>query len=233
MKIKDALFYERWTCNVCNKEIFSGYFCEDCLQKIEKISTSKCKHCGRVTPYPVNFCDNCIEKNVNFNIARSVFNYEPPISYLIQNFKYKNQKYHKRYFAEELFNLYKSEKLNCDVICFVPMTEERFNQTGYNHAELLSQEFSNLSKIPIVDALQKIKETPRQATLSLSERLKNLKSAFKVKGKLIKDKKVLIIDDVLTTGATCDTISKLLKKNGATKICVLTVASVSKYDKIT
>ncbi len=230
-KIKNALFYERWTCNVCNSEIFSGYFCLDCEKQIERINENKCNHCGRATAYPVNYCDSCIEKNINFNFSRSVFNYKPPISNLIQRFKYGAQKYHGRYFAEELYKIFLKENFPCDLVTFVPMSEERFEETKYNHAEVIASEFSKLSGIELSLSIKKVKETPRQATLSLNERLKNLKSAFRVNKKAVKDKNVIVIDDVLTTGATCDTISKLLKKNGAQSVIVLTVASVSKYDK--
>lgn len=227
----DAIFNDRWTCNVCYKEIFSGYFCDECNKNIEKISENKCLHCGRYTPYSVNYCDSCIEKNINFDIARSVYKYKIPISLLIQNFKYKNKKFHYRFFAGELYKLYKAENLNCDAVCFVPMTEERFSQTGYNHSELLAKEFCRLSNLELLDCIEKVKETERQATLTLTQRRKNLKSAFKTYKKFVNEKHVLLIDDVLTTGATSDAIAKLLKSKGAKSVTVLTVASVSKYDK--
>ena len=84
--LQKTLFYDRWTCNGCGKEIFENYFCEDCLNKITQISGNKCAHCGRLTVYPVKFCDSCKEVNINFDRALSVFDYKEPISYLIQNF---------------------------------------------------------------------------------------------------------------------------------------------------
>lgn len=226
-----ALFYDRWTCNACGNEIFSGYFCSACQEKVKYVGDNKCLHCGRVTPYPVNFCDSCIEKNVFFDRALSVFNYQPPISDLIQKFKYDNKKYLSKYFAEELFALCKAQNIDFDVITFVPMHEERERERGFNQAKILANELVLKLGASVYDCVKKVKLTERQATLSLSERLKNLSSSFKVEKEVVKDKKVLLVDDVLTTGATADTVSKLLKKAGAKQVTVLTVASVSRYNQ--
>ena len=225
--IEDSLFYDRWTCNVCGKEIFSGYFCSECEEHIERLGLNRCSHCGRKTAYPVNFCNSCIEKNLSFDLARSVFNYKPPIDLLIQNFKYKNYRYVAKYFAEELFALYKNENLDCDFVIFVPMSEERFKERGYNQSELIAKEFSALSGLKVLSAVKKVKETPRQANLTMKERLENLTSSFKVDKKLVKDRKILLVDDVMTTGATVEVISKQLKNAKANKVAVLSVASVS------
>lgn len=229
--LRKTLFNDRWTCNACGKEIFDDYFCEECLNKITQIDKNKCEHCGRLTAYPVKFCDSCKEVNINFDRALSVFNYEEPISFLIQNFKYKNHKYHAKYFAEKLYSLYEKEGLSADVVTFVPMHEDRLEERKYNHAEILAREFSTLSKIEVKPIIKKVKETERQATLSFKDRLKNLTSSFKADKVEVDGKRVLVIDDVLTTGATADVISKTLKKAGAKEVVVLTVASVSRLQK--
>lgn len=224
-----ALFYDRWTCNACGDEIFSGYFCSRCQEKVKYIGENSCLHCGRVTPYPINYCDSCIEKNVFFDRALSVFDYQPPISDLIQKFKYGNKKYLAKFFVEELYSLCKAKNLDFDIITFVPMHEERERERGFNQAKILANELALKLGVNAYDCVKKVKLTERQATLSLSERLKNLSSSFKVEKELVKDKSVLLVDDVLTTGATAETISKLLKKAGAKKVTVLTIASVSRY----
>ena len=67
------LFFQvDYTCNVCEKEIFNGnYFCDDCLATLPEIKLSKCDHCGRITNYAVNYCNSCIESNINFDKALS------------------------------------------------------------------------------------------------------------------------------------------------------------------
>lgn len=225
--LKNAIFYDRWTCNVCGSEIFFGFFCDECLKKIEYIGENKCNHCGRKTVYKTGYCESCIDKNISFNTARSVFNYKSPISEVIQNFKYSNKRYLSRYFAEELFKIFKAENLFGDVITYVPMHESRLKERGFNQAYLIAKEFSTLCKTEVKELVKKVKETERQAKLSYTERLKNLKSSFKVTGD-VSGKNVILIDDVLTTGATVDTISNLLKKKGAKNVTVLTVASVQR-----
>ena len=123
--LKKGLFDDGWTCNVCKKEIFSGYFCSECYQKLEYVSENKCLHCGRVTPYTVAYCDSCIEKNISFDKAVSVFNYKPPLSHLIQNLKYQGDKYLATYFASKMKALYDRENLCTDAVVFVPMHQER------------------------------------------------------------------------------------------------------------
>jgi ComF family protein len=227
--IKRSIFHERWTCNVCQKEIFSGYFCDDCAKEMVKIGDNKCNHCGRQTPYPVNYCDSCSDKNLSVDVARSVYEYSYPISVVIQNFKYQNARYHAKFFAEKLYEIYKVEKFSVDAVTFVPMSETKLAKRGYNQSKLLADEFSRLSGIETLECVEKVKETESQANLSFSERVKNLKGAFKSDKRLVKDKSVLLIDDVLTTGSTAECVANSLKKAGAKSVLLLTVASVSKF----
>lgn len=226
--IKRSLFYERWTCNSCGKEIFGGYFCKDCMDKLIEIDHNHCNFCGRRTPYPVSYCDSCSGKNLSFDSARSVYEYTPVLSGVIQNFKYNNARYHARFFAEKLFEIYKDLGVSVDVVTFVPLSEKREKDRGYNQSKLIAKEFCKLSGVELLDCVFKIRETDSQAKLNFEGRVKNLKGAFKADKKLVKNRSVLLIDDVLTTGSTANAVSKALKSAGATKVTVLTVASISK-----
>ena len=234
-KIKNALFYKRWTCNICNKDIFdNGHICESCKQNAPYIKTY-CLHCGRKTQFTVKYCNTCINNLTEINVGRSVFSYEYPINALIKKFKYKGAKYLEEFFGEELYTLYKNcPEIKSDVCVFVPMTEKSFKERGYNQSQLLAERFCKLSNLPLIaDAIKKVKDTKRQATLSRIERTINLKGVYRFGNKKqIKGKTVLVIDDVATTGTTLENIAKLLKKMGALKVNVLTVASVS-VDNIT
>ena len=224
----------KWTCNVCGVEIFNDeYYCNECKDKLITITSSKCDHCGRLTQNPTAYCESCSGKNENFDLARSVYAYNDTVAKIIYNFKYSSKKYIKDIIAEELCNVYQSNFLISDYLTFIPMTEERLDDRGYNQSKLIADKMSEILKIPSVELVEKIKETNRQATLTASERYENLKSSFKAKKIDLTGKTVTIIDDVLTTGITIDMVAKQLKKMGAVKVYALTFASVGKkIDKI-
>ena len=134
-KVLTKLFFQvNYTCNVCEKEIFTGdYFCADCLKSLPEIKQDKCEHCGRITSFPVEYCDSCMQKNINFDMARSLYDYVMPINSLIKTFKYDGKRYLAEVFANKLRDLYVKEFITADVIVYVPMTNERLKERGYNH----------------------------------------------------------------------------------------------------
>lgn len=226
--VKDGYFNEKWTCNGCSNENFTdGYFCQKCQETLPVISQDFCEHCGRKTPFPTAFCNSCIEKNINFEKARSLYEYKEPINNLLRNFKYDGDKYIANIFVKDLANKFYENFSDADFFTAIPMTSERLKSRGYNQSFILADKLSKYTKIPCVSALKKVKDTERQATLSADERKKNLKGSFKAVKNLVKDKTVVLVDDVLTTGATADVCSEILKKAGAKKVYVLTVATVT------
>ena len=234
-KLIEHLFPLKHTCNACGREIFSDkYFCEECESQIVYNDKIICNHCGRAIFNAEEYCLSCQGRETYFEKARSVYLYKEPISVLIARLKYANKKYLAKIFAKEMAFIYYKNFFNCDCVLYTPMTEEREERRGYNQAKVLAEEFCEVTKLPVLEnVLFKIKETPRQATISQAkERRENLKGSFKVENKnLIKDKSVLLIDDVMTTGATVETLSSLLIKAGAKSVFILTVASVSKDKK--
>jgi predicted amidophosphoribosyltransferase len=122
--IKYALFNLKWRCNNCQEENFDGdYFCKSCLENLPFIKENKCSHCGRVLLYAQNYCESCIEKNLNFDKALSVFSYEEPINNLIMQLKYNSKLYLAEVFSSYLSNLFFSNVYDSDVITYVPMTK--------------------------------------------------------------------------------------------------------------
>ena len=227
------VFNVKWKCNVCGKEIFSGeYFCAECEENLPFIKGAICDNCGRQTLMDVKYCSTCKIYAKSIDKGRSVFNYEKPIDLLIQKFKYSDGRYLAEVFASFLGNLYTKNNFDADYITFVPMSKKAFKKRGYNQSELLCQELSKKIGVEVFYGIEKVKETDRQATLKRKERVKNLKTAFRIKDKKkIVGKNVLIVDDVTTTGSTLDTISNKLKSAGAKYVYFLTVASVPPIDK--
>lgn len=217
------------TCNLCGAEIFDdGDFCPDCLKIIPKNDGAICTNCGRTTTIPTKRCYSCSGEWA-VDKARSAFLYEDGVESLIKAIKYGGKKYLAEVLAPYLKNVYVKNFFAPDIITFVPMTDKKVRKRGFNQAKLLAEELGKLVDNRPIGLLLKIKDTPEQKTLDLEERKENLLHCFKVIDKdLVKDKKILLIDDVLTTGATAHAISKTLKKAGAKSVYLLTVASVQK-----
>lgn len=199
-------------CFNCQRE--GDYLCEDCQSTLE-IS-------GFHQKYPVQ----------NLNDLYFAANYKNPlIKNLIQRFKY--EPYIKE-LAKPLssliithFQLMDNKPNFSDfVLVPIPLTRKRLKWRGFNQAEILGKELANFLKIPLIlNCLIKTKETPPQVELADEERKENIKGAFWIKDKkLIKNKSVLLLDDVYTTGSTMAECAKTLKESGAKKIIGIVVA---------
>ena len=222
-----------WTCEVCGREIFEDkYFCDECYKSLPFLTDKICDHCGRRTPYAVNYCLSCKNKQTAMTVARSVFDYEMPVTLMIHRLKYRERRYLAKIFAVYMADVYFKNYFNSDVIVYIPMFKKDERKRGYNQAKLIAEELSEIINVKIAeDTLVKVKKTKHQVGLNREERLKNLKDSLKIKSaKEIKGKSVLIVDDVMTTGATVETAAELLKRRGAKEIKVLTVASVQISD---
>ncbi len=228
-RAKRVLFNRKWTCSICGEEIFDeGYLCETCKKEVPYVKTY-CDHCGRKTAFDIPYCNTCVNRLVWVDKARSVFNYEYPINRLIGKFKNNRGKYLAEFFAYEMAKLYQKGEFNADFIVFVPMTKKAERKRGYNQSKLLAEELSKIIGVEVKDQIvEKVKETKNQKTLNYYERHKNLDGVFKINGKSeIVGKKIVIVDDVTTTGITAEKIAEKLKKKGASKVYLITVASRS------
>ena len=233
LKVLTLGFYNpKWRCNGCGSEMFGeGFFCEECEKTLPYNNRTVCEHCGRELLNSSEYCSTCKGVMVSVDKARSVFKYERPISGLIKRAKYDNGKYILDYFAEKLSFLYFNNFFKSEVVCCVPMSEKRLNKRKYNQSEILAKKVSERINVPFSDCIAKIKETERQAKLSRSERLKNLTDSFKITDKkAVRGKNVLLVDDVSTTGATAEAVAQKLKKAGALRVHLITVANVPSKD---
>ena len=225
---KKYFFNPSWRCLSCNKEIFTeDYFCADCAKTLPYVKPPICNHCGRAVIGEEEYCSTCKNILVDIDKSRSVFNYKDTVAKLIKRAKYNGKRFILDYFACELANLYVKENFAVDYITYVPMTKKALRKRGYNQSQYLANGVGNKVGVPVIDCLAKTKETVRQAKLTRNERLKNLQGAFSVTmRKEVKGKSILLIDDVTTTGSTAQVIAHRLKRAGASKVYVLTVASV-------
>ena len=119
----------------------------------------------------------------------------------------------------ELFGSY-------DIISAVPIHKKRKKERGYNQSELIAREIAkNIPVIVYKNALKKIKNNKRQSDLSKEDRLDNVKNVYQIANEeIIKDKRVVLFDDIYTTGSTLNECSRLLKQNGVKEILAITLA---------
>lgn len=201
--------------------------CDECLSKLNLIKEDKCCTLCGTRLNSSNRCLNCKNHKREFDLARSVCSYEGDIQKIIVGFKYNNKPYLSRTLGAMLASKFDDLKFDVDYAIFVPSTKKRLKSRGYNQAELLADEFSLKTGVPVCkEVLIKTKDTTRQAELGFKERQENLKKSFVVIDEdKVKDKNILVIDDVLTTGATANACALCLKNSGAKNVFVLTVAS--------
>ena len=190
---KKYFFNPTWRCLLCGKEVFEKErFCDECNKNLPYNDGAICEHCGRKTVAFTSYCSTCKNILVDLDKCRSVFSYEYPMSKLIKDAKYNNAQYLIDFFAEHLALLYFQNYFNADYLVYIPMTEKAQRSRGYNQSKILADKLSSIINVEVLEAVKKVKDTKRQATLSRKERLTNLESAFKVVNKkIVKDKGII------------------------------------------
>lgn len=194
--------------------------CEKCHKKINWVH-STCIKCGKMidSSNNINVCYDCINSNHLFEKNISCVVYDQISKTLVHDLKFNNKTYMAYHMAEIMYDKLISEDILIDYIIPIPIHKNKLAQRGYNQCELICEYLSERSLIQLENnTLIKIKETLNQNELHRKDRLINLKNAFEVKENLnIKDKNILLVDDVFTTGSTinacCESLNKLKPKN--------------------
>jgi len=236
-KIKEKLIrterflFKTHNCVCCGREcdLENKYrICSHCLETLDFTGEHFCLTCGDKIDNNYDYCLKCKNDLYNFDKARNIFIYNDLIKTAIMNFKYNG----KPEYAEPLGNLlkdyYADSDIIADVVTYVPMPKDREKKRGYNQAKELAKQFSYLTEMPIEDLLERVESVEKQSVLTAKERRENIKGTISAINKhKIKNKDILIIDDVLTTGATASECAKILKQNGAKSVSVLTLAKTN------
>lgn len=223
--LKNILFPPK--CIICNKINNREVICENCWNEIPWIER-ECNICGIPIEENDKICTDCAVKTHFFDKAVSVFVYNELSSKIMLMFKNADETSLASALVQWMYDKATTDIEQADVIVPVPIHFSKRLKRLYNQSELLAQKISEISGIKYEPrVLEKIKKTHTQEGLSAKKRNKNVIGSFGVSEKYkntIKNKKVLLIDDVMTTGATVDECSRILKNNGAEKVVVLTAA---------
>lgn len=208
-------------CNVRSTKML----CADCLEKLVFLN-ELCPICSSTVIDRV--CQKCSEKNFVFDQLNSVFQYNKVIQKLIHDLKYHELKIVADYLAEHCLEFIERNDLYLDVdlVIPVPLHRTRYRARGYNQAEIISlpvAKFLNCDHNPKL--VKRAHFTKTQTRLGRSDRQKNVAGAFRINPKYsVYGKRILVIDDVFTTGSTLNAISQILKESGTLSIRVLTIA---------
>ncbi len=222
------------TCLIC-KDIFVSYdghkyICNNCkkvlLQSIN--IQNRCKICSKTLIN--NSCNFCNSNETYKNI--SLFDYDGYMRSLLYNMKYSNNKK----LAKEIILLYKDYLIknldyfnNFDYIVSVPLHKKKLRQRGFNQSEVMAQAISEIINIPYYPLLIRTKHTPPQSKLNFKQRRKNLEGVFEVNKYFnnicINGKKVIIIDDIFTSGTTILYCGKTLENAGVSDILSITITT--------
>ena len=215
-----------WNCPCCGSLLpFPQVLCESCVQLKEAIQAPFCKLCG--IPFPphwtVKTCPDCKEKRLPLTQIRSAYRYEGLVREMIHSAKYGGKARMLRFFAEQLFEIVSAEfPRSIRVIVPVPLHRFREWDRKWNQAAFLANEIGRLSGLPVLLALKKMEQTKTQSSLSGAARRANLRGAFN--SVIAVPKSVLLVDDVITTGATLSECARVLRKAGACRVHAVTIA---------
>ena len=225
----NAFYPKHIKCICCKDELVSQNvydMCENCYLSLPFIKYHYCNRCGlQFEKDGSGICLNCKATNFYFDFARSAVTFDDKIIPCIHKLKYARYKFLAKPLSYLLYDTLMIQDWKIDLICYVPLFTTREKDRGYNQARELAQNLSKLTNIEVCDDIIRIRDTPTQTKLSRRERQENVKDCFKLtKPSTFKNLNILLIDDVFTTGSTTNEISKQLKKVGANKVYVLTVA---------
>lgn len=221
-------------CPICQNPVSDPLsICPECFKKIKFITPPLCEICGRPFEFEVygkTVCGKCLQKKPVYDKARSAFLYDSFSKQLILPFKYSDRTDLAPLLGQFLIRAGAELLDQSDLIVPVPLNRWRLMKRKYNQAGILGKIISKKTGIPFSPfVLKRLRATKSQERLREKDRIKNVRNAFIIKNnKLIKNKKILLIDDVLTTGATVNECAKILKRNGAKSVYVLTVAHTLK-----
>ncbi len=227
--IVDLLFPPR--CPACGVRVAQPGFCPPCRASIPPIAAPICPRCG--VPFagvgPTHLCSRCVSRPPRFALARACAAYERqapnPLIDVLQRFKYGRD-----VSVGKVLTAYMTERLplavDHDLIVPVPLHRQRLRWRGFNQSVTLARAVGRIAGRPVDPLiLARVRATAPQVGLGISERRRNVRGAFAVRRpEALRGRRVLLVDDVMTTGATAEACAYALRHSGAREVEVLVLA---------
>ena len=208
------------SCLLCGADGANGPLCEPCQADLPWLPRNRCRVCA-LPLTSGSVCGACLDRPPRFDAVEAAFAYRFPMDALILAFKYGGRLALARGLGEQLA---RAATRNVDAIVPMPLAPARLAERGYNQALEIARVVATLTGIPLLrDACRKVADTPPQAALPWSERARNVRRAF-VCDADFQGKRIAVVDDVLTTGATLNELARVLRKAGAVSVAGWVVA---------
>ncbi len=189
----------------------------------------KCVVCGTekaVTDYLCPTCGLAMHKltadRADAQCACAAYLYDDPAARIVQRYKYGGSRYLAGFMAQAMLRASIEAQISFDYVCHVPLHKKKRRKRGFDQASLLAQRLAELTGKPHIDAIKRIRNTPSQTRLNSQQRKENMRGAFEAVQSV--SGRVLLVDDVFTTGATAAECAGVLKEAGAAEVTVLTFA---------
>ncbi len=223
-------------CICCEKDLDTPYLriCQSCFEREKANVQNRCKKCS--TPidavYGDMLCPRCRKKRY-FDKVLSPFAYKGKIKSALVKYKFHRAKSYARTFASCMLlelNSFDDIYNDIDVISFIPLHPVRLGERGYNQSELIAEYLSEMTGRPLMKSLRCTRYSKPLSSQKHKNRKKLVKGLFEVlKPSDIKGLNILLVDDIITTGATISECSRILKRAGAKKVYGIAVAATPKY----
>jgi ComF family protein len=217
----NLLFPQR--CVGCGKE--GGLICPACHRNMPRIVPPVCPRCGKSQPNGV-ICSGCAGWQPNIDGIRSPFRFDGVIRQAVHQFKYQNLRTLAVPLSRFLQEYLTANPIPVEVLVPVPLHPRRLRERGYNQSAMLAENLGKLTDLPLVpDCLIRTRfSIPQARTENVEERKKNVAGVFTCRSRVLQNKRVLLIDDVATTGMTLDACARALKEGGAASVWGLVLA---------
>lgn len=220
-------FTPKQSCILC-AELSSFCICQVCQLTFTK-HTHRCRSCAHPLTQSLNFCGQCLAHAPYFDHAHTLYDYQGSIAQLIKRFKYNHQLCIGDYFAHKLSDFYQAiirDNPHYDAIIPMPLNGKRIQQRGYNQVLVLLRTLAKKTQVMIdTHSVHRIKATRPLSSLKLDERRREIKGVFAAKPMTYQ--RVLLVDDVMTTGSSLNELAKTIIKAGVIRCDVMTLARAS------
>jgi len=185
--------------------------CPECYATIKRVPANVCPYCNAYVSTS-GHCPSCSNRKPPYKQFRAFAFYGGVIRETVHHLKYQNDVGVARVLASYLLKVIQAENWEFDLVVPVPLSKQKLEQRGYNQAERLAEPVAEALKKPLSnEALVRIKENASQVDLDVQSRRDNVRGVFEANPALVKGKKILLIDDVFTTGATLESASQALR----------------------